>query len=213
MQQQFPLQEQAPRRALLVSKGWLQAAVLVFLLGFFVMGLLAYATYTDEPPIPAKVIDPNGRVIFTGADIISGQEVFLRNGLMEYGSIFGHGAYLGPDYTTDYLHRAALYVQQRYGGPNSATAVVRTIREFQTNTYNRSTQTVHYSSAQAEAFDQLRLYYQQFFSNPTTINGLRPDAITDQEQIKQLTAFFSWSAWAASARRPGQNYSYTTADF
>jgi len=181
MQRQFPAQEQAPRRALLVSKGWLQAAVLVFLFGFFVMGLLAYATYTDEPPIPAKVVDPNGRVIFTGADIISGQEVFLRNGLMEYGSIFGHGAYLGPDYTADYLHRAALYVQQRYGGPTSDTAVLRTIREFQTNTYNSSTHTLHYTSAQAAAFDQLRLYYQQFFSNPTTINGLRPDAITDQE--------------------------------
>ncbi len=135
MRQQFPLQEQAPRRALLVSKGWLQAAVLVFLCGFFVMGLLAYATYTDEPPIPAKVVDPNGGVIFTGADIISGQEVFLRNGLMEYGSIFGHGAYLGPDYTADYLHRAALYVQRSYGGPNSGTAVLRTIHEFQTNTY------------------------------------------------------------------------------
>ena len=26
---------------------------------------------------------------------------------MEYGSIFGHGAYLGPDFTADYLHRAA----------------------------------------------------------------------------------------------------------
>ena len=209
MQQQSPPQEQAPRRALLVSKGWLQAVVLVFIFGFFVMGLLAYSTYTDEPPIPAKVVDPNGRVIFTGADIISGQEVFLRNGLMEYGSIFGHGAYLGPDYTADYLHRAALYVQQRYGGPTSATAVLRTIREFQTNTYNSSTQTLQYTSVQAAAFDQLRQYYQQFFSNPTTINGLRPDAITDQEQIKQLTAFFSWSAWAASARRPGQNYSYT----
>src|SRR5437588_8102628 len=85
----------------------------------------------------------------------AGQEVFLRNGLMEYGSIFGHGAYLGPDYTADYLHRAALYVQQRYGGPDSATAVARTIHEFQTNTYTASTQILHYSTPQAEAFDQL----------------------------------------------------------
>jgi nitric oxide reductase subunit B len=30
--------------------------------------------------------------VFTGADVRAGQEAFLRNGLMEYGSIFGHGA-------------------------------------------------------------------------------------------------------------------------
>ena len=48
--------------------------------------------------------------------MIAGQEVFLRNGLMEYGSIFGHGAYLGPDFTADYLHRAALIAIDHYGG-------------------------------------------------------------------------------------------------
>ena len=36
-----------------------------------------------------------------------------------------------------------------------------------------------------------------------------PEAIDDPEEIHQLTAFFAWSAWAASARRPGHNYSYT----
>jgi len=92
---------------LLISKGWIQAVALVMLFGFFVMGLLAYYTYTDEPPIPAKVVDASGTVLFTGQDIIGGQEVFLKNGLMEYGSIFGHGAWLGPDFTADYLHRAA----------------------------------------------------------------------------------------------------------
>jgi nitric oxide reductase large subunit len=85
------------RRPLLVSKGWLQAVALVVLFGFFVLGLLAYRTYTEQPPIPERVVDPAGGTIFTRDDVMSGQEVFLRNGLMEYGSIFGHGAYLGPD--------------------------------------------------------------------------------------------------------------------
>jgi hypothetical protein len=40
---------------LLVSKGWLQAVALVVLFGFFVMGLLAYRTYSGEAPIPARV--------------------------------------------------------------------------------------------------------------------------------------------------------------
>jgi nitric oxide reductase subunit B len=49
------------------------------------------------------------------AGVIAGQEVFLKNGLMEYGSIFGHGGYLGPDFTADYLHRAALVSDEHYG--------------------------------------------------------------------------------------------------
>jgi len=89
------------RREFLIAKGWLQAVVLVVLLGFFVLGLLAYRTYMAQPPIPARVVDEGGTVLFTGADISAGQQVFLHNGLMEYGSVFGHGAYLGPDYTAD----------------------------------------------------------------------------------------------------------------
>jgi nitric oxide reductase subunit B len=97
-----------PRRQLLVSRGWVQAVAIVMIFGFTVMGMLAYQTYTGEPPIPARVTDAAGHVLFTRSDILAGQGVFLRNGLMEYGSIFGHGAYLGPDFTADYLHRAAL---------------------------------------------------------------------------------------------------------
>ena len=48
-----------------------------------------------------------------------------------------------------------------------------------------------------------------FLCNPTSKFGLRPNAISDPEQIRKLTAFFSWSAWAASTARPGHSYSYT----
>jgi nitric oxide reductase subunit B len=71
-------------KTMLISKGWIQAVALVMLFGFFVMGLLAYYTYTDEPPIPAKVVDASGNVLFAGADITAGQEVFPKNGLMEF---------------------------------------------------------------------------------------------------------------------------------
>ena len=71
------------RRNLLISRAWVQAAIIVFLFGFLVLGLLAYRTYTGEPPLPGRVADPNGNVLFTRADILDGQGVFLRNGLME----------------------------------------------------------------------------------------------------------------------------------
>ena len=108
-----------------MSKGWIQAVALVVLFGFLVMGLLAYRTYQAEPPIPVRVVDDRGGVVFTGDDVRAGQHVLLRNGLMQYGSIFGHGAYLGPDWTADYLHRAAEAVTTTYGGAGSDTARAR----------------------------------------------------------------------------------------
>jgi nitric oxide reductase subunit B len=197
------------RRALLVSSGWMQAVVIVVLCGFLILGILAYRTYTDEPPIPSQVVDPSGQLIFSGADVIAGQQVFLRNGLMEYGSIFGHGAYLGPDFTADYLHRAALIAIDHYGGSSSEAAKQQTITDFKTNRYDGNTGVLKYSAAQAEAFEKLNAYYAGFFGTSDTRFGLRPSDITDPQQIRQLTAFFSWSAWAGAALRPNLAYSYT----
>ena len=198
-----------PRRELLISKGWAQAAILVFVFGFFVLGLLAYRTYTNEPPIPNKVVGPSGSELFTGDDIMSGQQVFLKNGLMQYGSIFGHGAYLGPDYTADYLRRAALVVRDVYGGEQSDQAKLQTVQDFKTNRYDQETQKLVLTAAQAKAFEEVRNHYHAFFSEPTTRFGLKPEVITDPEEIKQLTAYFAWSAWAAAALRPGKDYTYT----
>ena len=77
--------------------------------------LLAYRTYQSDPPIPDRAVDPSGGTVFTGDDILDGQELFLTYGLMQFGTVYGHGAYLGPDFTADYLHRMAL-VHMSYGG-------------------------------------------------------------------------------------------------
>src|SRR5678815_5052855 len=125
--------ERSSNRGLLVGNGWIQAVAIVVVFGFFVLGLLAYRTYKDEPPIPARTVGESGEVLFTHQDVVEGQGVFLRNGLMEYGSIFGHGAYLGPDFTADYLHRAALLARDYYGGEKSDHARAQTVEDFKTN--------------------------------------------------------------------------------
>jgi nitric oxide reductase subunit B len=187
------------RRALLVSRTWIQVVVLVMLFGFFVLGLLAYRTYQAKPPIPARVVDPQGTVLYTERDVERGQEVFLNNGLMEYGSVFGHGAYLGPDYTADYLRRASDYVERSYGGERSDSAARRTIEDFRTNRYDERTGVLRLTETQAEAHRRLVRHYSRFFSEPTTKHGLRPDAITDRSDLAALTAFFGWTAWAGAA--------------
>ena len=121
------------RRGVLSFKGWVQVAALVLLCGVFILGLLAYRTYVAQPPVPDRVVDERGQVLFTGSDISKGQQVFLHNGLMEYGSVFGHGAYLGPDFTADYLRRAALVVNDANRGPAADGAGRRPIRAFRTD--------------------------------------------------------------------------------
>ncbi|MBI1357035.1 MAG: nitric-oxide reductase large subunit [Acidobacteria bacterium] len=197
------------QRPLLIGKGWIQAVLLVFLFGFFVLGLLAYRTYQAEPPIPAHVVDETGRELFTGDDIRVGQQVFLKNGLMQYGSIFGHGGYLGPDYTADYLRRAALSVIAAHERAGDNAPVQRTTEEFKTNRYDPASGTLVFTANQAAAFEALVAHYREFFSDPTTASGLRPSAITDAAELRRLTAYFSWTAWAASALRPGKAYTYT----
>jgi nitric oxide reductase subunit B len=123
------------RREFLISRGWVQAVLLVVLFGFFVLGLLAYRTYQAKPPVPDRVVDPQGRVLYTARDVREGQKVFLNHGLMEFGSAFGHGAYLGPDFTADYLRRSSDFVRQsgkvrRVAAPPGAQAGPRTADTF-----------------------------------------------------------------------------------
>jgi nitric oxide reductase subunit B len=201
--------QESGRRPFLISKGWIQAVILVILAGFFVLGLLAYRTYQAKPPIPARTVDERDVTLYTARDVQKGQQVFLHNGLMEYGSVFGHGAYLGPDFTADYLRRSSNLVKRAYGGATSDAATGRTITDFRTNRYDERSGTLTMSAARADAFRTLVAYYSRYFADPKTDHGLRPKVITDRTELRQLTAFFAWTAWAASTARPGHDYSYT----
>ncbi|MGZ5404097.1 MAG: hypothetical protein ACXWDL_05565 [Nocardioides sp.] len=86
---------------------WIQSIALVTVFGFFVMGLLALRTYTDSMPLPESVVAENGETVYTKADITARQQTFLRRGLQQYGSVMGHGGYLGPDHTAENLRLSA----------------------------------------------------------------------------------------------------------
>jgi nitric oxide reductase subunit B len=192
-----------------VSPLWLQASVLTFLIGFGILGFLALRVYQDHPPVPGKVVSDSGQTLFTAEDVRSGQELFLTYGLMQYGSIYGHGAYLGPDFTADYLHREAVEMQKLYG--NDAEAIVRTQRELQANRYDSSIDVLTWTDGQAKAFDTLRDHYDQTVLNRQQSGGggLGSHAVIDPDQSRRIVAFIAWTAWTAAARRPGHPYSYT----
>src|SRR5690348_13737391 len=83
---------------------WKHGLLLTLLFGFTVMIVGGVLMYRSKAPIPDRVIGPDGAVLFTAADIQEGQDLFRKRGLMDYGTVLGHGAYLGPDYTAEVLH-------------------------------------------------------------------------------------------------------------
>ncbi len=193
----------------MISKGWIQGVALVMIFGFFVMGILAYRTYTASMPMPKQVTDESGTVLFTGAQITRGQEIYQARGLHEYGSVLGHGAYLGPDFTAEYLRMATEDVAAQLRADNVTDPDVRVVEEFRTNRYDEATGTLVFTDRQAQAFDAIERHYAAFFGEDSTKYGLRPRLITSGADIHDLTAFFAWTAWASAAERPGHSYTYT----
>ena len=97
-----------------LSSWWKVAAIGTMAVGFGILILLTVKAYQNAPPIPAKVVDAADVILFTNDDVTAGQQVFLKHGLMDNGTIWGHGAYLGPDFSAQYLHEWALDVADHY---------------------------------------------------------------------------------------------------
>src|SRR5699024_6379246 len=88
--------------------------------------------------------------------------------------------------------------------PAAATAEMQ-----RTNRYDEESGVLVLTDEQISAFGELKQHYGDFFGEPSTAHGLIPDAITDPQDIHDLTAFYAWTAWASAAERPGLDYSYT----
>ena len=201
--------QRPPRGELAISKGWVQGVALVFLFGFFVMGVLAFRTYTDSMPQPQQVVSEAGEVVYSGEDITAGQEIFLTRGLQQYGSIVGHGAYLGPDYTAEYPRLSSEAIRESLTDQGVQEPAEATSEMLRTNRYDEATGTLVLTAEQVAAFEEIKGHYAEFYGEPTTRHGLVPNKITDPQEIHELTAFYAWTAWASAAERPGQDYSYT----
>lgn len=194
-----------------ISRVWPQAAILTFIFGFAVLGYLAALLYSEQPPIPQKVSTTEGTVLFSRDDVMAGQHLFQKYGLMQSGTLFGHGAYLGPDFTAQYLHMAGQEMFSYYlsQGLSSAEAAVRVKQDLKTNLYEPGTGILLFGPAQSRAFDQLVKFYKKLFGSPDRQTGLRMPYMEDPDSVRQLTAYFSWAAWTTSALRPGKTFSYT----
>src|SRR5579883_1686800 len=178
---------------LTVATGWLRVAIVTFAVGFGILGYLAYRIYADQPPVPAAFIGPDGRTLFTRDEILRGQRVFETRGLMEQGTLFGHGAYLGPDFTAEAIHRMELAMGRYYGDSFDTSARIRA--DFKTN--HLDGERVRWSGAQVAGWDDLVAYYASWLARGLTSDGLRGPRIDDPEDIRGVAAYVAWSAWVA----------------
>src|SRR5690554_3757471 len=203
---------------------WIAFAV-VIVVSFAILGGFGREIYRKAPPIPEQVVTETGEVLFTAADIRDGQNVWQSTGGHELGSVWGHGAYVAPDWTADWLHREAEHLldagaRAAHGVAPSALSVnqraglVADLQvEMRANGYDPATGELVITQDRAQAIRATSDYYIALFGDDPALAATRdayamrePTVVGDQRRV-QLTAFFFWTAWASVTERPGESIS------
>jgi nitric oxide reductase subunit B len=179
------------------------------------------------PPIPTAVVTPDGETILTRADIERGRQVWQSIGGQQLGSIWGHGSYVAPDWTADWLHREAmawLDIESRrqasvtYSGlaeDEQAHLAAQLRPRLRANTFDERTGNIVVSTDRAAAIATVQQHYTALFGNDPALRNLRKayamkeGTVLDADKRTALTAFVWWSSWSAVTNRPGKHISYT----
>ena len=197
------------------------AFTLVMVLSFLVLGWIGTRIYQEMPPLPAKVVTTEGVVVVDVGEIQAGQNVWQSLGGMEVGSVWGHGSYVAPDWTADWLHREATFILDRWAdtefgseyakldGEKHAQLQGRLAKELRTNTYDPGVGTITISPIRAAAFEANLKHYSDVFANGKAEYAIPAGAVSDPDRLKKLSAFFFWTSWAASTNRAKEEVTYT----
>ena len=210
-----------------VKRLW-QILSVTLLVSFSILLFFGGRIYQKAPPIPEAIKTSSGDIVYTRGDIERGQNIWQSIGGMEQGSIWAHGSYLAPDWSADWLHREALALLSLIARDEivgvSASDDQRlemhkvTLRyEMRTNTYDPHTGIVTISPNRAQAINTVAQHYINLFTaKDDSFLKLRKeyafpvDSFLNDQDARQLGAFFFWTAWAAVTNRPGDDVTYTS---
>ncbi len=199
---------------------WIALAAVVAV-SFGILGWIGTRIYQQAPPIPERVTTTEGDEIFGPGMIRAGQNVWQAMGGMEVGSIWGHGSYVAPDWTADWLHREAMSVLNEWARQEGAADYERLPAErqaalrgrleqlYRTNRYDPAAGVLRIEPVRARAIEACLAHYSEVFLKGHPGYALPAGTVKDAERVKQLGAFIFWTAWAAAANRPGEQISYT----
>ena len=201
----------------------------ILILGLVVMfGVLLFfggKIYQMAPPIPDRFETQSGEVLYTGDEIRRGQNIWQSTGGMQQGSIWGHGSYLAPDWSADWLHRESQKLLKIYeqtitlddAESRQVLAKNKLRLSMRSNTYDEKTSTVIISNDRGQVIREVATHYQALFSGrDPSYADLRSDygfplhSELDDISTWELTAFFFWSAWSTVTDRPNDDISYTS---
>ncbi|MBK9707055.1 MAG: nitric-oxide reductase large subunit [Acidobacteria bacterium] len=196
--------------------------ICIFIISFGVLGWVGSEIFHQAPPIPREVVTVEGRTVIAEGEISNGQNVWQALGGMQVGSIWGHGSYVAPDWTADYLHREAQYILDswakaefggNYDGLNTEQKAVLRQRlqdMLRKNNYDPQTGKISIESIRAQAFEENLKHYTEVFTNGNNNYAIQRDTQSDPAKLRQLTTFFFWTSWAAVTNRPNKTISYTS---
>ena len=201
---------------------------LTMLVSFSILGWMGREIYLTKPPIPQEVRSASGDVLFTGEQIVTGQQVWQSIGGHQIGSIWGHGSYVAPDWTADWLHRESMALldaraaargaegYDRLGAAEQAALRAELGVEMKQNTLEPQTGVVTVGAERAAALREVLAHYDSLFSADPASSALREqyaiqeNPVPDPVRRQALGAFIFWSAWAAVTNRPGDDVTYTS---
>jgi nitric oxide reductase subunit B len=196
------------------------AAVMV--VSFAVLSWIGVRIYQEMPPIPDQVVTADGTVLIDSGDVTAGQNVWQAMGGMQVGSVWGHGSYVAPDWTADWLHREAVFILEKWSRVDfeksfeeldeeqTAQLTARLTKIMRTNTYDENSNTITIDPIRAEAFADNLAHYSQVFSEGNADYAIQAGAVTDPERLRKMSSFFFWTSWAASTNRVDDTISYTS---
>ena len=203
-----------------MKKYWI-AFTVVIVVSFAVLSWIGVRIYQQKPPIPEKVITKSGELVYSKSDIQEGQNIWQAMGGMEVGSVWGHGSYVAPDWTADWLHKEAVYVLNSWANTefgsdfeklnqeDQSKLKARLTKIFKKNTYNKNTGIITIDDVRFEAIKSNSSHYADVFTNGRDEYAIPKNALSDPEKLRKLSAFFFWSSWAASTNRPDDIVTYT----
>ena len=206
------------------------ALLIVLIASFSVLLSIGSDIYREKPPIPTAFTDVQGQPLFTQNDIERGQLVWRSMGGHQLGSIWGHGSYVAPDWTADWLHREAqawldITAKAQYGRSfNELDSIKKAgleqslrddLRHNSLTTSANGEIHISLSDTRVKAIEEVSDHYLSLFGDDPKLATLREQyamkegTVPDLERRQQLNAFLFWGAWAAITEREGQEYTYT----
>jgi len=193
---------------------WIIAIIMVTILIYYTANL-----QKEVPPIPQQVKSSTGEVLYTHDDIIEGKGYFQEFDLMDWGTLLGMGAYIGPDFSTDFYHHRVedlydYYGKQMYGKEMNALsdiekgAVKERVKQDVKNETHLNKDEVVYTEASTGAYKKNVDRLVDMLVNGDKERAF-PGGVIREDEARKIANFVDWAQLVASTKRPNTDRTWS----